>query len=53
VRKIARAVVERLQRARPAHLSSDCPKAGAHLAAGLESGAVATHPISLRQAYGI
>jgi Fe-S oxidoreductase len=53
-RKIAQAVAELLKRAQPAHLSSDCPMAVAHLAAGLESGAVATHRISLlRQAYGI
>jgi hypothetical protein len=53
-RKIAQAVAELLKRAQPAHLSSDCPMAVAHLAAGLESGAVATHRISLLgQAYGI
>jgi Fe-S oxidoreductase len=54
-RKIAKPVVERVVRAEAQHFSSDCPMAGAHIAAGVEGGrATATHPISLlRMAYGL
>jgi Fe-S oxidoreductase len=54
-RKIAKPVVERVERAAAAHFSSDCPMAGAHIAAGVAGGeATATHPISLlRLAYGL
>jgi Fe-S oxidoreductase len=52
-RKIARPVVDRVAKATPDHFSSDCPMAGAHIAAGTGM-FEATHPLSLlRKAYGI
>jgi len=53
-RKIARPVETRVRQVRPAHFTSDCVMAGAHIAHGLGDGTEAEHPISLiRQAYGI
>jgi Fe-S oxidoreductase len=53
-RKIAKPVETRVKQAEPAHFTSDCVMAGAHIAHGLGDAAVAEHPISLlRQAYGI
>jgi Fe-S oxidoreductase len=53
-RKIARPVETRVRQAEPAHFTSDCVMAGAHIAHGLGNGTVAEHPISLiRAAYGI
>jgi Fe-S oxidoreductase len=53
-RRLARPVVERIARSGAGVVSSDCPMAGAHLAAGLAGRAQPRHPISLlREAYGI
>jgi len=53
-RKIAKPVETRVKQADPAHFTSDCVMAGAHIAHGLGNGASAEHPISLiRKAYGI
>jgi Fe-S oxidoreductase len=53
-RKIAKPVVERIARAQCDVVSSDCPMAAAHLAAGLEGRPEPRHPLSLlRLAYGI
>ena len=53
-RKIAKPVEARVKQAQPAHFSSDCVMAGAHIAHGLGDGTEAEHPISLiRKAYGI
>ena len=53
-RKIAKPVETRVQQAAPAHFTSDCVMAGAHIAHGLADGTEAEHPISLiRKAYGI
>ena len=53
-RKIARPVEVRVRQAQPAHFTSDCVMAGAHIAHGLGDGTAAEHPISLiRYAYGI
>ncbi len=53
-RRIARPVVDRIARSGAAWVSSDCPMAGAHLAAGLAQPTTPRHPLSLlRQAYGI
>jgi len=54
-RKISRPVIKRMQQAQADHYSSDCPLAGRHLAAGMDSpDAKAEHPISLfRYAYGL
>ena len=53
-RKIAKPVEVRVRQAAPAHFTSDCVMAGAHIAHGLGDGATAEHPISLiRKAYGI
>ena len=53
-RKIAKPVESRVAQAAPAHFTSDCAMAGAHIAHGLGDGATSEHPISLvRKAYGI
>ena len=53
-RKIAKPVENRVRQAQPAHFTSDCVMAGAHIAHGLGHGTEAEHPISLiRKAYGI
>jgi Fe-S oxidoreductase len=53
-RKIAKPVVDRIERSNSEFVSSDCPMAGAHLAAGLSDKREPQHPISLlRRAYGI
>ncbi len=53
-RKIARPVEARVRQEEPAHFTSDCPMAGAHIAHGLGDAPVAEHPLSLlRRAYGI
>jgi len=53
-RKIAKPVETRVRQAQPAHFTSDCVMAGAHIAHGLGDGTQAEHPISLiRKAYGI
>jgi len=53
-RKIAKPVETRVRQAQPAHFTSDCVMAGAHIAHGLGDGREAEHPISLiRKAYGI
>ena len=53
-RKIAKPVETRVKQAEPAHFTSDCVMAGAHIAHGLADGTQAEHPISLiRKAYGI
>ena len=53
-RKIAKPVETRVQQAAPAHFTSDCVMAGAHITHGLGDGTEAEHPISLiRKAYGI
>jgi glycerol-3-phosphate dehydrogenase subunit C len=52
--KIARPVVNRVNKAEPDVYTSDCPMAGHHIAAGLNDGSETTHPITLlKQAYGI
>jgi glycerol-3-phosphate dehydrogenase subunit C len=51
--KIGRPVVNRVERARAEHYSSDCPMAGHQIENGLKSSAP-EHPLSLlRKAYGI
>lgn len=53
-RKIARPVERRVTEAAPAHFTSDCPMAGAHIAHGLGGTPTSEHPLSLlRRAYGI
>ncbi len=53
-RKIARPVEARVREEKPAHFTSDCPMAGAHIAHGLGDVPAAEHPLSLlRRAYGI
>ena len=53
-RKIARPVEARVRQEDPAHFTSDCPMAGAHIAHGLGDAPAAEHPLSLlRHAYGI
>ena len=53
-RKIAKPVEARVRQEEPAHFTSDCPMAGAHIAHGLGGAPVAEHPLSLlRKAYGI
>jgi Fe-S oxidoreductase len=52
--KIARPVVNRVQKAEPDHYSSDCPMAGDQISNGLKTGKEPEHPMTLlRQAYGI
>jgi glycerol-3-phosphate dehydrogenase subunit C len=52
--KIARPVVNRVQKAEADHFGSDCPMAGNHIAHGLNDGTKAEHPLTLlRKAYGI
>ncbi len=52
--KIARPVVDRVQKAEADHYSSDCPMAGHQIENGLESGKGPEHPMTLlRAAYGI
>lgn len=52
--KIARPVVNRITKAEPDHVSSDCPMAAAHLAHGVAGDVSIQHPLSLlRLAYGI
>ncbi len=52
--KIARPVINRVQKAAPDHYSSDCPMAGHQISNGLEGDKEPEHPLSLlRQAYGI
>jgi glycerol-3-phosphate dehydrogenase subunit C len=53
-RKIAKPVENRVAQAQPAHFTSDCVMAGAHIPHGLGNGTEAEHPITLlRMAYGI
>ena len=53
-RKIAKPVEARVAQAQPAHFTSDCVMAGAHIAHGLGEEYQSEHPISLlRKAYGI
>jgi Fe-S oxidoreductase len=53
-RKIAKPVEARVAQAQPAHFTSDCVMAGAHIAHGLGEGFQSEHPITLlRKAYGI
>ncbi len=52
--KIVKPVVNRIKRANPDHVASDCPMAADHIANSLDDGGVAAHPVSLlRKAYGI
>jgi Fe-S oxidoreductase len=52
--KIARPVVNRVEKASPDHYSSDCPMAGHQISNGLAGDSEPEHPLSLlRQAYGI
>jgi glycerol-3-phosphate dehydrogenase subunit C len=52
--KIAKPVVERVAAAGADHFASDCPMAGAQIAAGLGNGTRPLHPLRLvRMAYGI
>ncbi len=52
--KIARPVVNRVQKAEANYYTSDCPMAGHQIANGLDDGSDTTHPMSLlRKAYGI
>ena len=52
--KIARPVIEKINRARPDHYGSDCPIAAQQFQNGLADGSTPEHPISLlRLAYGI
>ena len=52
--KIARPVVNRVTKAAPDHVSSDCPMAAAHLAHGMQGQVNPEHPLTLlRIAYGI
>lgn len=52
--KIARPVVNRINKAEPEHYSSDCPIAGHHLEHGRGDGSMVEHPLTLlRKAYGI
>lgn len=52
--KIAKPVINRVQKAAPDHYSSDCPMAGHQISNGLEDGREPEHPLSLlRLAYGI
>ena len=52
-KKIARPVVNKIKRAEPSHVASDCPMAGEQIAGGLEN-VKSEHPMTLlRRAYGI
>ena len=52
--RIARPVIEKINRARPDHYGSDCPIAAQQFQNGLADGSTPEHPISLlRLAYGI
>jgi len=52
--KIARPVVNRVQKAQSDHYCSDCPMAGHQIANGLEGDKMPEHPLKLlRMAYGI
>ena len=52
--KIAKPVVNRVEKANPDHYSSDCPMAGHQISNGLTGDSEPEHPLSLlRQAYGI
>ncbi len=52
--KIAKPVVQRVEKAQPAHYTSDCPMAGHQIENGLKNGKKPEHPLTLlRQAYGI
>ena len=52
--RIARPVIEKINRARPDHYGSDCPIAAQQFQNGLADGSIPEHPISLlRLAYGI
>ncbi len=52
--KIARPVVRKIDQQGPAHFTSDCPMAGAHLANLADSVEAAEHPMTLlRKAYGL
>ena len=52
--RIARPVIEKINRARPDHYGSDCPIAAQQFQNGLAAGSTPEHPISLlRLAYGI
>jgi len=52
--KIRRAVVNRMKKETPDHLTSDCVMAGHHIADGLDGDIESQHPLTLiRKAYGI
>jgi Fe-S oxidoreductase len=52
--KIARPVVNRVNKSNCDHYGSDCPMAGEQIATGLGDGSEPQHPLSLlRKAYGI
>lgn len=52
--KIARPVVNRVEKASPDHYSSDCPMAGHQISNGLQGDSEPEHPLCLlRKAYGI
>jgi glycerol-3-phosphate dehydrogenase subunit C len=52
--KIGRPVVERVERARADHYSSDCPMAGHQIESGLKEPREPEHPLTLlRMAYGL
>jgi glycerol-3-phosphate dehydrogenase subunit C len=52
--KIARPVVNRVEKAKAGYYSSDCPMAGHQIENGLKDGQAPTHPLSLlRKAYDI
>ncbi len=52
--KIAKPVVNRVEKASPDHYSSDCPMAGHQISNGLAGDSEPEHPLCLlRKAYGI
>ena len=52
--KICRPIINKVKKAEPDHLTSDCIMAGHQIENGLRDGRVAEHPVSLlRKAYGI
>ncbi|MCW9059245.1 MAG: heterodisulfide reductase-related iron-sulfur binding cluster [Gammaproteobacteria bacterium] len=52
--KIAKPVVNRVEKASPDHYSSDCPMAGHQISNGLQGNSEPEHPLCLlRKAYGI
>jgi glycerol-3-phosphate dehydrogenase subunit C len=52
--KIGRAVMQRVENAKPDHYTSDCPMAGHQIASGLQEQREPEHPLRLlRRAYGL